>query len=50
MIMASHSTFPAKMTICLAKANLARQIYYTLSMESLLTLKKITIFSPYHKH
>ena len=46
-------------TYCLAKSNLARQIYYTLSMENSLSLQKKslqkkmnvwTVFGPYHKH
>ena len=45
---------PAKLSTCLAKSNLARQIYYTLSMEKSVSLLKImnirTIFSLYHKH
>ena len=54
MIMASHRTFPAKISICLANSILARQIHYTLSMETSLSLLKImnvqTNFGPYHKH
>ena len=46
--------FLGKWSICSAKSNLVRQIYYTLSMEKSLSLLKImnvqTIFSPYHKH
>ena len=44
----------AKLSICLGKSNLARQSYYTLSMEkSLSWLKTInvqTICSPHHKN
>ena len=46
--------FLAKLSICPAKPNLARQIYNTLSMKISLNLLKTvnvrTIFSPYHKH
>ena len=53
MIMASHRTFLAKISICPANSILARQIYYTLSMEISLSLFKIMnvrTFGPYHKH
>ena len=54
MIMASHRTFSSQKSICAAKVNLARQIYYTLSMEISLSLLKIinaqTNFGPYHKY
>ena len=54
MITTSHQTFPAKLSICPTKLNLARQIYNTLSMKIPLNLLKIvnvqSIFSPYHKH
>ena len=50
--MASHARdLPAKLSICQAKSNIARQIFYTLSMEILWSLQKKmnvrTIFSPY---
>ena len=45
--------FPAKLSICLAKSNLAKQVFYTLLMEMLWSLQKkmnADNFSPYHKH
>ena len=54
MIMSSHRTFLAKISIYPANSILARQIYYTSSMEISLSLLKImnvrTTFGPYHKH
>ena len=38
--MASHYTFPAKLSMCPAKSNMARQIFYTISMEILWSLQK----------
>ena len=46
MIMASHQTFSSQ--IKPTKSNLAKQIFYTLSME--FTKENGSIFSPYHKH
>ena len=54
MIMASHRTFSGQNKHHLAKSNLARQIYHTLSMEISLSLLKImnarTNFGAYHKY
>ena len=45
--------FPAKLIVCPAKSNLARQIFYTLSIKILWSLQKKmnvqTILNPYHK-
>ena len=54
MIMASHRTFSGQNKHHVAKSNLARQIYHTLSMEISLSLLKImnarTNFGAYHKY
>ena len=52
--MASHRAFSGQNKHTSGKANLVRQIYYTLSMKISLCLLKImnvqANFGPYHKH
>ena len=52
MTVASHQTFPAKLSICLTKSNLARQIFYNYQWKFYGVCKRKwmsgQLFSPYH--